>query len=49
LQYHAINYITVKNICEKGLYNTHSENLSVIDADGYKQNLSIYDKLSSSN
>jgi len=53
LQYHAISYITVKNICEKGLYNNlpdgsqvNTENLSVTNADGYKQDLSIYDNLS---
>jgi len=46
LQYNAISYITVKNICEKNLYNTNTENLSVTNADGYKQDLSIYDKLS---
>lgn len=49
LQYNAISYITVKNICEKNLYNIDTENLSVTNADGYKQDLSIYDKLSSFN
>jgi transposase len=46
LQYNAISYTSVKNICEKGLYHIPIENLSVTNADGYKQDLSIYDNLS---
>lgn len=46
LQYNAISYTSVKNICEKGLYHIPIENLSVNNADGYNQDLSVYDNLS---
>lgn len=45
LQFNAISYLTVKNICEKSLYDKTCENLSVNDANGYMHNLSIYDTL----
>jgi len=46
LQFNAISYLTVKNICEKNLYDKTCENLSVNNAYGFKQDLSLYDKLS---
>ncbi len=38
-------YSTVKNICDKGLYDKGKENLSVNNDTGYYSDLSKYDKL----
>jgi transposase len=47
LFYGAYSYQSVKNICCKGLYQAPAEILSVKGQNGFKHDLSIYDKLSS--
>lgn len=43
--YQAYSYTTVKNICEKGLQDLPIEELAVKEADGFKQDLALYDQL----
>jgi len=46
INYKVYSYLSVKNICEKGLYEqTTAEDLSVINANGFNHNLKIYDNL----
>lgn len=49
LDYQVYSYQSVKNICQKGLYIKHSENLSIKIISGFKHDLSVYDKLSNLN
>lgn len=45
LMYKAISYQSVKNICQKGLYEAPSEILSIQSSSGFNHDLSIYDNL----
>ena len=49
LFYGAYSYQSVKNICNKGLYEAPAELLSVKGRNGFNHDLSIYDKLSTYN
>jgi len=45
LEFSVYKYSTVKNICDKGLYDKGKENLSTDNNTGYYSDLSKYDKL----